>query len=240
MLTLMTALFRDLSSQKDAKIPTQPELREHRLLELFKKNGKPVVLIVDDAHAIHTNTLKSLKQLMELVRDNDQTLSVILSGHPKLGNDLKRPVMEEIGGRAVTFEMKGIAGKQHEYIHWLLEECLKDGTSPDKIIEPEAVNFLSQKLATPLQIHYYLSLAIQYAFETGGQSVTREVAENVLAKDFDDPEPKLVRQGYDTKVLADMLSFRPAQIRSFLKGQLDQGRSEEIRDKMQKYGIPLF
>ena len=35
--TLITALFYDLSVEKDFKVPTQPEKRERRLLELIKK-----------------------------------------------------------------------------------------------------------------------------------------------------------------------------------------------------------
>jgi hypothetical protein len=34
-----------------------------------------------------------LKRLIEVVRDGNGTLSVVLAGHPKLKNDLRRPTM---------------------------------------------------------------------------------------------------------------------------------------------------
>ncbi|MFM6397292.1 MAG: AAA family ATPase, partial [Planktothrix sp.] len=38
---LMSALFLDLSTEKDAKPPTHPELRERKLLALIQKRRKP-------------------------------------------------------------------------------------------------------------------------------------------------------------------------------------------------------
>jgi hypothetical protein len=42
-----------------------------------------------------------------VVRDSG-TRSVVLAGHPKLKNDLRRPSMEEIGSRATIFELEGL------------------------------------------------------------------------------------------------------------------------------------
>jgi len=240
MLALLTALFSDLATEPGARPPTKTELRERKLLDLFKKAGKPVALFVDDAHALHAQTLTSLKRLMELIRDNGSTLSVVLAGHPKLGNDLRRATMEEIGGRAVIYQMDSIAGKQREYIEWLLSECTTKGTAIDSIIETDALDYLAERLATPLQIHRYLEFALQESHSIGQKPVTREIVDEILARDFDDLEPKLVRQGYNIKVIASLLNVPPKQVRSFLNGQLDSGRTKEIRDRIQKAGIPLF
>ncbi len=110
--TLITALFYDLSTEKDLKVPTQPEKRERRLLALIQKCHQTVALFVDDAHGLHHRTLVGLKRLIELVRHNGGTLSVVLAGHPKLRNDLKRPALEEIGGRTNAFALAGIRGHQ--------------------------------------------------------------------------------------------------------------------------------
>ena len=71
--------------------------RERELRELVRKNKRPVALFVDKAHDLNRHTLTGLKRLMEVIEDGDGRLSVILSGHPKLRNDLRRPTMEEIG-----------------------------------------------------------------------------------------------------------------------------------------------
>lgn len=47
---------------------------------------------------------------MEMVEDGGGRLSVVLAGHPKLRNDLRRPTMEEIGYRTDIFTLDGITG----------------------------------------------------------------------------------------------------------------------------------
>jgi len=48
---------------------------------------------------------RGLKRLIEVVRDSGATLSVVLAGHPKLKNDLRRPSMEEIGSRTTILSV---------------------------------------------------------------------------------------------------------------------------------------
>ena len=80
-------------------ISSQSERRERDLQELFKRAKKPVALFVDDAHDLHPKTLVALKRLTEVVVEGGGQLSLVLLGHPKLKNDLRRPQMEEIGDR---------------------------------------------------------------------------------------------------------------------------------------------
>ena len=47
LLTLMTALFFDLSPEKEPWIPSQGERRERELRNLIRKGRKPVALFVD-------------------------------------------------------------------------------------------------------------------------------------------------------------------------------------------------
>ena len=108
LATLIMALFYDLATEKEFKIPTQPERRERALRDLIKKRQRPIALFIDDAHDLHSKTLIGLKRLIEVVRDSGATLSVVLAGHPKLKNDLRRPSMEEIGSRATIFELEGV------------------------------------------------------------------------------------------------------------------------------------
>ena len=45
--TLSMALFYDLATEKDVKIPAQPETRERQLLDLISKRRKPIALFID-------------------------------------------------------------------------------------------------------------------------------------------------------------------------------------------------
>ncbi len=81
----------------------------------MKKSKRPVILFVDDAHALKDDALTGVKRLMEVIEGDGGSLSVVLAGWPKLRNDLRRPKLEEIGLRTDMFSLDGITGSQCEY-----------------------------------------------------------------------------------------------------------------------------
>lgn len=88
---------------------------------------------------LHFSTLTGLKRLIEVIEDGGGTLSVLLAGHPKLKNDLHRPTMEEIGYRATLFSLEGMVGSQREYITWLIDACVTEGTKLSDVLTVEAI-----------------------------------------------------------------------------------------------------
>lgn len=237
--TLITALFHDLSKEKTPKIPSQGEKRERQLQELVRRARKPVVLFCDEAHDLHAKTLIGLKRLMEVVADGGGMLSVVLVGHPKLRNDLRRPTMEEIGNRSVVFEFDGVANERKPYIRWLLSSCMAEGTVIEEIIEDKALDLLSTRLKTPLQIGQHLSLAFDAAFRIGEKPVTSDIIEAVLSRQLDDLEPRLTRNGYNVKTLAQQFGARQAEIRKLFRGDLHPTRAQELTQRMLADGLPL-
>lgn len=205
LATLINALFYDLAQDKQVQIHKQGERRERELQELVKKGKRPVALFVDEAHDLNGNTLTGLKRLMEVVEDGGGRLSVVLAGHPKLRNDLRRPTMEEIGYRTDIFTLDGITGSQREYIQWLLKTSTGKG-KPEDILTTEAVDLLAMKLRTPLQVQLHLTLAMEAGYQTGEKPITATLVESVLSRQLDDLEPTLTRHGYRLKDISD----RPA------------------------------
>src|SRR6202011_2834020 len=232
LATLIMALFYDLATEKDFKIPTQPERRERALRDLIKKRQKPIALFIDDAHDLHSKTLIGLKRLMEVVRDSGGMLSVVLAGHPKLKNDLRRSSMEEIGSRATIFELEGLGSEKRKYLKWLLVQSVAPKTKIESVITDDAVAMLGEKLSTPLQFEYYLTRALEEAYKVGQKPVGADMIENVLAKDINALEPRLTRQGYNAKVLAELLNAKPRDCKSFLSGQLAPGRTQELQSEL--------
>lgn len=237
--TLIAALFYDLSPDKDVKIPGQGEKRERDLRDLIKKGKKPVVLFVDEAHDLHSPTLTGLKRLIEMVEDGEGTLSIVLAGHPKLKNDLRRPTMEEIGYRTTVFSLDNLISDRRQFIEWLLKSCLEPDVQTDDIVEPEAIELLASRLRTPLQIEQHLTLAFEAAYQVGEKPITSAIIESVLSKQLDDLEPTLTRHGYNIKSLAEQFSAKPAEIRSLFRGQLEATRAKELQEQMLAAGLPL-
>jgi type II secretory pathway predicted ATPase ExeA len=239
LATLLAALFYDLSTEKNVRIPTGVERREREFLDLLKKNKRPVVLFVDEAHDLNGHTLIGLKRLMELVEQGDGKLSIILAGHPKLKNDLQRPTMEEVGFRTEVFSLDRITGSQREYIHWLLGCCSQGSVKAESILTKDATDLLATKLRTPLQVQRYLTLALEAAYQIGEKSVSYEIVESVLSRQIDDLEPTLTRNGYRLKDLIEQFDAKPVEIKALFSNTLEPTRTAELRDKMLRAGLPI-
>jgi type II secretory pathway predicted ATPase ExeA len=239
LATLLAALFYDLSTEKNVRIPTGVERREREFLDLLKKNKRPVVLFVDEAHDLNGHTLIGLKRLMELVEQGDGKLSIILAGHPKLKNDLQRPTMEEVGFRTEVFSLDRITGSQREYIQWLLTCCTQGRAKAESILTEEAIDLLATKLRTPLQVQRYLTLALEAAYQIGDKPVSYNIVESVLSRQIDDLEPTLTRNGYRLKDLTEQFDAKPAEIKALFSNTLESTRTAELRDKMLRAGLPI-
>jgi type II secretory pathway predicted ATPase ExeA len=239
LATFIAALFYDLSTEKNVRIPSQGEKRERDLRELVRKNKRPVALFVDEAHDLNAHTLTGLKRLMELVEDGDGRLSIVLAGHPKLRNDLRKPTMEEIGYRTDVFALDGIAGHQREYIHWLLTTCSEGQSEAAPIFTDDALELLATKLRTPLQIQLHLTLALEAGYQAGERPVPVEVVDSVLSRQIDDLEPTLTRHGYRIKDLMEQLDAKSADIKALFNHTLDSVRATELREKMLRAGLPI-
>lgn len=241
LATFIAALFYDLSREKQVRIPAQGEKRERDLRELIKKNKRTVALFVDEAHDLNDHTLTGLKRLTELVEDGGGRLSVILAGHPKLRNDLRRPTMEEIGYRTDVFSLDGIAGSQREYIRWLIETCSGTGKKTDisTILTDEAIDCLASKLRTPLQIQLHLALAFEVGYLAGEKPISEALIESILSRQINDLEPTLTRNGYRLKGLVEQFDAKPAEIKALFNNTLDPVRASALQEKMLRAGLPI-
>lgn len=237
--TLVTALFYDLSADRQVRIPAQGEKRERELQALVKKGKRPVALFIDEAHDLHPTTLIGLKRLLEVVESGGGRLSVVLAGHPKLRNDLRRPSLEEIGYRTDVFTLDGIAGSQREYLRWLLAACARGQAAPEAILTEAAQDLLAARLRTPLQIQRHLALALEAGYQAGETPVPAEVVEAVLSRQLDDLEPTLARHGYRLRDLVEQFDAKPAEIKAWFGNQLDPARTSELRERMQAAGVPI-
>ena len=125
-------------------------------------------------------------------------------------------------------------------LHLCFGECAETDNEINSLIEPVALDVIAIRPNTPLQFSERLNRAFKAGFRTGQQPVTAEIVTATLTPDFDDLEPRLTRQGYSPKVLADQFHAKPSEIRRFLSGQLDAGRTRELADRMRAVGLALY
>lgn len=243
--TLISALFFDLQRSDKlhrsdkVQIPFQGERRERMLIELIRQERMPVVLFVDEAHDLPFQTLKDMKRVMETVNDSGATLSILLAGHPKLTNDLKRMNMQEIGPRTASYSLDGAIDSRRQYIEWLLSECLHDELSPLDVLESDAIDLLAEKLVTPLQIEQHLKLAFEAGHDINEKPVSAEVVLTILSNAIGNLEATLTRLGYDHRSIAGLLNVSTAEARQFVSGCLEAPRAHELHEQLLVVGLPV-
>ncbi|MCB1615258.1 MAG: AAA family ATPase [Pseudomonadales bacterium] len=235
--TIYTALFADLPKRKDFTILTGTEKRERCLQELISKIKKPILLIIDDAHDLKGDTLVKLKRIVETVQAVGGTITILVVGHPKLGVDLHKSAMEEVGARAKSFELPLLGTQKLEFIEWVIKDCIKAKEDVHQIITNEAVAVLAEKLMTPLQINYYLMRTFIEGANVGDKPISKETVEKVLSPDLNGLEARLARNGYGINTLCRHLGARRAEIRAYLSGQLVGGRADEFGEAIHKLGV---
>lgn len=237
--TLIAALFYDLHRSDKVFIPTQGERKERALIDLIRQERKPVVLFVDEAHDLPLQTLKDIKRVSEIASDGGATLSILLAGHPKLTNDLKRMNMQEIGPRMSIYSLDGAIDSRRQYIEWLLSDCTPDGTNPLELLESEAIDLLAEKLVTPLQIEQHLSMAFEAGHDINEMPVSAEVVSTLLSHAIGNLEATLTRLGYDHKSIAGLLNVSQAEARQFINGQLDASKAQDFHEQLLVVGLPV-
>ena len=77
LATLIAALFYDLSSEKQVRIPSG-EKRERDLRDLVRKNKRPVVLFVDEAHDLNGHTLTGVSAGQDPPPDDGEVSDLVL------------------------------------------------------------------------------------------------------------------------------------------------------------------
>jgi hypothetical protein len=75
--------------------------------------------------------------------------------------------------------------------------------------------------------------------KVGQKPIGADTIEAVLARDLDAVEARLMRNGYNVRVLTEILNAKPREIRAFLRGQLPPGRAQELHHELLAAGVPL-
>ena len=197
---LVAALFYDLTPEKTVTISSQSRAAGTRPAGAVPARQEARGAVRRRRARPPSEDAVALKRLIELVAEGGGQLSIVLVGHPKLKNDLRRPKMEEIGDRTTVFEFGGLRDRQRDYIDWVLKASLKEGVAPDDVLTDEAATLLAAKLKTPLQIGQHLVRAFEAGFEIGAKPIDRRRRRG-------GPVPQTRRTG----AAADAQRLRPPQ-----------------------------
>ena len=95
----------------------------NRFLISENRQGKTVVLVIDEAQNLTTDVLEHLRLLSNLETEDDKLIQIILAGQPELKTILSKPELRQLNQRiAVRCRLKPLERHEtREYIHHRLE-----------------------------------------------------------------------------------------------------------------------
>lgn len=187
------AIFSTLAP--DMRIPRSQETRDRKLHQLLRDSngaGMRHVLIIEEAHDLHTHTLKSLKRFWELKDGMKRLLSIILIGQPELLEKLgsNRAEVREVVQRCMTIHLEPI----RQPADFLAHRFKRAGADLADAFEPEALEALRDRLIVardmsgkgaykgyPLAISNFAIAAMNAAADLGERLVTADVVRQVRA-----------------------------------------------------------
>ena len=193
---LRVALVEELGIQLPPRSNGHMALRaiRRRALELAKQN-KRIVLLLDEAHQLPTQTLEAVRLLTNLETEKFKLLQVVMFGQPELDRRLRRRSMRQLLQR-VSFSARlrpltrcstesyiihrlGVAGSKHKCV-FTTAACaeIHDATGGT----PRLINVLSHK-------------ALMSAFAAGRMRVTADDARRAILDTESVRQPKETREG---------------------------------------------
>ena len=185
--SICDAIVMDLSEARPRMKMEDKTRQVHKLLLERAKQGFRACLIIEEAHDLHTNTLKYLKRFYELEDGYRKLLGIILIGQTELKHlfdETRHIEMREVIRRIQTAEIRGLNGNVKDYLALKFKRI---GAKIEDIIDDAAFKALSKRLTTldrqnrtishayPLVINNYVARAMNMAYEMGEPKVTENV-----------------------------------------------------------------
>lgn len=170
--TLMFALADELGVNLPREADQHQLLKElSRALLNFARQGKTVVLCLDEAQAMPLETLEALRLLTNLETEKRKLLQVVLFGQPELDLRLAEKSVRQLRQR-ITFQYRLSMLKEKEVEHYLAHRLRVAGYRGGQLFAPTAVRRLHQASGgVPRLINIMAHKSLLLAFGEGLQQV---------------------------------------------------------------------
>src|SRR5690348_7903682 len=153
---------------------------QERLIEMHAQ-GKQVVALIDEAHAMPLATLEEIRLLSNLETEKDKLLQIVLFGQPELDQHLALPHMRQLKERIThSFLLGPLPSRDvHEYINFRLRAAGYHG--PD-LFGPDALRLIAEASeGLTRRINIYADKTLLAAFAAGTHTVTADHARAAIS-----------------------------------------------------------
>lgn len=170
--TLMLALADELEIviEKDSDQHQILKSLNHRLLDLAR-DGKKVVLCLDEAQAMPLETLEALRLLSNLETEKRKLLQIVLFGQPELDEHLEQRSIRQLKQR-ITFSYCLGALNRDDMIFYVAHRLAAAGYAGSRLFAPNALRVLHRaSRGTPRMINILAHKAMLLAYGEGRKEI---------------------------------------------------------------------
>lgn len=171
-LTLLFALAEEL------RVALPRDADQHQLLKAFTRGllnfarqGKTVVLCLDEAQAMPVETLEALRLLTNLETEKRKLLQVVLFGQPELDRKLEAESVRQLRQR-ITFQYQLTSLARDEVDHYIAHRLRVAGYRGNRLFTPAATRQVHRwSGGVPRLINIIAHKALLLAYGEGTQEV---------------------------------------------------------------------
>jgi MSHA biogenesis protein MshM len=189
--TLLFALADELGLQL-ARNSDQHQLMKEltRALLNFARQGKTVVLCLDEAQAMPIETLEALRLLTNLETEKRKLLQVVLFGQPELDRKLEHPSIRQLRQR-ITFQYRLTSLRRDEVDHYLSHRLRVAGYRGNRLFSRPAARLIHRfSSGVPRLINIMAHKAMLLVY---GEGVQQALPSHVRKAAADTPIPRMAR-----------------------------------------------
>jgi MSHA biogenesis protein MshM len=171
--TLMLALADELevAIEKDSDQHQILKSLNNRLLDLARE-GRKVVLCLDEAQAMPLETLEALRLLTNLETEKRKLLQIVLFGQPELDENLDQRSIRQLKQRITFHYHLGTLGRD-DMEFYVSHRLAAAGYSGSRLFHPGALRLLHRaSRGTPRMINILAHKAMLLAYGEGRQEIT--------------------------------------------------------------------
>jgi MSHA biogenesis protein MshM len=186
--SLLLALADEFRIELDPNVDQHLLLKElTRALLNFARDGKRVLVCLDEAQAMPLESLEVLRLLTNLETEKRKLLQVVLFGQPELNERLRHNSIRQLRQRiSFQYELKGL--RRDELERYLRHRVAVAGYSGETLFGTSAVGKMHRVTGgTPRLINILAHKALMLAFAEGRQQVS---SKHVARAAADTPEVK--------------------------------------------------
>jgi MSHA biogenesis protein MshM len=169
---------------ENARTATVLRALHTHLIQSFS-DGKQVVVLIDEAHAMPMETLEEIRLLSNLESNKHKLLQLVLFGQPELNDVLSRPDMRQLKERIThNFVLEPLI---HDDVAGYIEFRMRAaGYKGPNLFVPDAIKLIAKaSLGLTRRINIIADKALLAAFSSGGHQIGQaEVTAAIKDCDF--------------------------------------------------------